>query len=409
MMQTERVRQTHGEATTDWREHLEHLLAEPLEQVRERAATAYDRAVGEPARPIVILGAGNLGRKLLAGLREEGVQPLAFSDNSASLWGREIDGLPVLSPADAARLHGESATFVLAIWRGEALESMADRVASYQRIGCRQVVHFGLLFWKYPQRFLPHFSLDLPQHVLTESEQIRAAFALLADDASRSAFVRHVHWRLHLDFDYLPHPASGAIYLREELFSLAADEVFVDCGAYDGDTLQQFVQYSDGQFAHAYCLEADPLNAERLRERAAALPAELAGRVSVLPVAVGEQSGTLRMHATGSVSSVVCADGDVEVACVTLDEALAGKKVTLLKMDIEGHEPAALRGAAACIREQRPVMAICVYHLQDHLWTLPLLMQSLATDYRFYLRAHVHDGWDLVCYAVPVERALEVC
>jgi hypothetical protein len=73
-------------------------------------------------------------------------------------------------------------------------------------------------------------------------------------------------------------------------------------------------------------------------------------------------------------------------------------------MDIEGAEPDALRGAATLIREKSPLLAISCYHQQDHLWSIPLLIQSLNPDYRFYLRPHDLEGWDLVCYAIPNQR-----
>jgi len=75
-------------------------------------------------------------------------------------------------------------------------------------------------------------------------------------------------------------------------------------------------------------------------------------------------------------------------------------------MDIEGAELDALKGARQLIAEHRPVLAICAYHLQSHLWQVPLLIQSISDSYRFFLRQQASDGWDLVCYAIPVERLL---
>jgi hypothetical protein len=73
-------------------------------------------------------------------------------------------------------------------------------------------------------------------------------------------------------------------------------------------------------------------------------------------------------------------------------------------MDIEGAEPDALAGAGGLVARHRPVLAVCVYHVQNHLWRLPLQMRALADDYRYYLRPYNEEGWDLVCYGVPAER-----
>ena len=96
----------------------------------------------------------------------------------------------------------------------------------------------------------------------------------------------------------------------------------------------------------------------------------------------------------------------MSVPCVRLDDLLADAAPTFLKMDIEGAEPDALAGAAAVVTRHRPVLAVCVYHVQDHLWSLPLQMAALHPDYRFHLRPYNEEGWDLVCYAVPPERQL---
>jgi hypothetical protein len=88
---------------------------------------------------------------------------------------------------------------------------------------------------------------------------------------------------------------------------------------------------------------------------------------------------------------------------VTLDAALDGITPSYLKFDIEGAEPEALEGARRIIAGNGPVIAVCVYHAQDHLWRLPLAIQALQPDYRFFLKPY-KQVWELVCYAVPAER-----
>jgi hypothetical protein len=83
---------------------------------------------------------------------------------------------------------------------------------------------------------------------------------------------------------------------------------------------------------------------------------------------------------------------------------LDGRAPTVIKMDIEGAEGDTIRGARRTIREHQPLLEICVYHVQDHLWTLPLLIDSIKPGYRYFLRPHKYEVWDLVCYAVPPDR-----
>jgi hypothetical protein len=76
-------------------------------------------------------------------------------------------------------------------------------------------------------------------------------------------------------------------------------------------------------------------------------------------------------------------------------------------MDIEGAEHDALVGARPAIERDAPILAVCVYHSQNDLWRLPLLMKAMVPGYRMFLRCHEGDGWQTVAYAVPPGRVRE--
>ena len=89
---------------------------------------------------------------------------------------------------------------------------------------------------------------------------------------------------------------------------------------------------------------------------------------------------------------------------MSLNSVFNDEPVTFVKMDIEGSELATLAAAKELIRKHEPILAISAYHQQCDLWNIPLLIRELNADYSFYLRPHVLEGWDLVCYAVPPYR-----
>jgi hypothetical protein len=78
-----------------------------------------------------------------------------------------------------------------------------------------------------------------------------------------------------------------------------------------------------------------------------------------------------------------------------------GEPVTFIKMDVEGAEPLALRGASRIIRSQKPRLAVCVYHHFSHLWEVPGMIHELVPEHRIYLRHHTNLEYETVCYAVP--------
>jgi hypothetical protein len=143
----------------------------------------------------------------------------------------------------------------------------------------------------------------------------------------------------------------------------------------------------------------------RLGRNLACLNESVRARIRVIAAATGASEGTVRFSATGQLGSAAGA-GETQVAVVTLDKALAGTIPTYIKMDIEGGEPEALAGARHIVQRDAPVLAICAYHVQDHLWKLPNLIHSLNPEYRLFLRPHIQLVEDLVCYAVPPKRSL---
>src|ERR1039458_2780250 len=115
---------------------LEALLAETVESARLRENSAFDEMAAPFEQSLILFGAGQFGRRTLAGLRQVGLEPLAFADNNPSLWGKAVDGLPVLSPQGAAERFGRRAAFVITIWNGHLQDRTSQRVRQLTGLGC---------------------------------------------------------------------------------------------------------------------------------------------------------------------------------------------------------------------------------------------------------------------------------
>jgi FkbM family methyltransferase len=381
---------------------LEELLSEDVDSARQRAETAFDREVAPFGDSIVLFGAGNIGRRILARLREDGIEPLAFSDNNASSWGKTIDGLPVLKPAEAAERFGREAAFMVTIYN--PWHNFVDTRKQLQELGCEKMLSVITYRWKHHTMFLPHFRDDLPYKVLPHAAEIRRAFRLWADEASRREFVAQVKWRLTGDYDDMA-PLSGRdSYFGEDFFPMRPDEVVVDCGAFDGDTLKTLIRQRGASFARYVALEPDPESFEKLNRLVNSLPDECRSKMTVHPYAVGASRRRVKFSAQGSLCSSISETGTVEVECVVLDGLLSQPTPTLVKMDIEGAEPDALQGAGSLIEGGKTAFCACVYHEQNHLWSIPLQLHLRNPDLRYYLRAYQMEGWDLICYAIPEDR-----
>ena len=393
-------------AVTRLREKLEELLGERPEAALERERTAFDRASYPCQRRIVIYGAGGLGQSVLHGLRANGVEPLAFADRNPAMHGTRVGELEVHPPEEAIRRFGSDSVFVVAVWNPAASGGLREIAAFLSATGCRRVAPFTWLFWKYPQTFLPYYLWDLPSRLHAQSSAVRQAFTLIAGARSQAEFLHHLELRLTGDFRCVRPPDGDTQYFPSRLFRPREDECFVDCGAFDGDSLRALAGWTGGRFRKAVAFEADPLNFAAL-ERTVSTEPKLKGRVRAVRAAVGRNRSMVRFAASGRGNAGISDSGDIVVDCVPLDDALLDEQPTYIKMDIEGAELDALHGGSATLCRRRPLLAVCTYHAQDHLWQVPLGVRELMPESRLVLRSYCVDGFDLVCYAIPSDRAAD--
>lgn len=375
---------------------LEELLAEHPEAAALRFASPPPR----PEDAIVLYGAGVVGRAVLVRLRQAGIEPAAFADDTPAKQGGWLDGVPILSAQQAAATFG--ARLVLVVTIVNPLLRFLDARARLSAIAPKaRVLSYAHLARVYPDALLPYSQFDRLDSVLAAAPAIRRAFDLWADEESRRQFVAHLRFRLHLDFEALPANGGEGYFPGDLVPQLPGDTVFVDGGAYDGDTIRSFLARQCGRFGRIHAFEPDPVNCGRLRAFVDGLEPETSARVHVHNAAVSAQSGSVRFNATGDMSAAVASDG-VDVPAVRIQDVVAvDREPVYLKLDVEGFEREALEGAAALVRSARPFLAVSVYHRPSDLWELPAFIGALNPGYRLSLRTEGEDGMDAICFAVP--------
>ena len=365
----------------------------------------FDTLVGRDGLPIVLFGAGNLGRRILAGLRHVGVEPVGFCDNSPDRQGTCIDGLHVFAPADGVANFGPRVAYVVSIWTPYGRLAYPTVNLQLRALGAKIVVPFAPLMWKFAEVFLPNFCLDLPFRLYRAAGDVKAGYELLQDDSSRNNFRTQLRYLLSaMDTIEVAGAEDMESYFTSGPAELGDAEFLVDCGAYDGDTIASFLSISGGNFERIVAFEPDAIAAARLTRFVSGLAPSVRRRIQVEIAAVAREKGQARFVGGGTETSRLSGEGDTTVWSTALDEALDGTHPTFVKMDIEGAEDEALTGAESTIQRARPVLAICTYHVQQHLFRIPLHIAAIDRAYRIYLRRRGPDR-DLVCFAVPPERA----
>lgn len=172
------------------------------------------------------------------------------------------------------------------------------------------------------------------------------------------------------------------MYFFTSGLDISDDEVFVDAGSFDGDSITQFLRRVGSRYGHIHAMEPDPLNFEQLRYNFDKLP-----RSTLHECGLWSQPASVRFQINGLGSYVDAGGTGPLVRLEAMDNMDIGP-VTLLKMDIEGAEISALQGAQRTILRDKPKLAIAAYHKRDDLPCLINTIRSIRDDYRFTLRHH---------------------
>jgi len=275
------------DAGADLAANLTCSLDRDVAAVKTWESTVLDQRLSAVGGKVVLFGAGSLGRQVLALLRRDGIEPLCFSDNNRESWGRSIDGLDVLPPAEAAPRYGASAAFLVAIWNER--HRFAETHRQLSQLGAHEILPAGMARWKYRETLLPFYWEELPHLVQNEAPAVRSALDVWADEFSRREYVAQVRSRLWGDYLGLSEPVGGNCYFPEDIFRTSPTECFIDCGAYDGSTIRSFLQVRQNAFDTIVGLEPDPETYRKLTRYVADLPADVSRRIAVSPLAVSDR------------------------------------------------------------------------------------------------------------------------
>ncbi|MES2552400.1 MAG: FkbM family methyltransferase [Pseudomonadota bacterium] len=228
---------------------------------------------------------------------------------------------------------------------------------------------------------------------------------LLSDEYSKQTLYSVLLFHLTCNHEWhanISRPYS-TLYFRTGLFTFSDKEKLVDCGASIGESTSALIGTTQGQFAHSWMIEPDKFNIETLQKlmrKYKNTPIEQ--KLSLLPYAVGESEAEVEfIHQGGHGGMIAPAGaslGESGKVHVNSIDNLIDDSPTFIKMDIEGAEMSALRGAENTIKSAHPKLAVSAYHRSTDLIDIVKFIQSLNSDYRIGLRHHTEDRWDTCLY-----------
>ena len=361
-----------------------------MEDLYSPATDVWSR-LSETKKPIVMYGMGDGAEKIMKVMETYGIKPDEFMASDEFVRGHYFKGYKVRKLSELEEMYED---FIVVICFGTAIPEVMERIGEISlrhEVVAPDVPVFGGGL----------FDSDFISDHEYEFMMLRT---LLADEQSKDTLDAIMKYRITGDIKVLRSCETS----KEEAYSLlkiGTNETYVDLGAYNGDTVEEFLQLTDKRFNKIYALEPDRRNFSKLRRRHYALGS---GVFQAENAAAWSEDKTLLFYSkSGRNSSLTDNISEeskgraTEVAGRSVDNLLGGKPATIIKYDVEGSEEEALKGSESTIKTFKPRLIVSLYHRTEDLIKLPLLIKELNPDYRFYLRHHPYiPAWDTNLYCI---------
>lgn len=344
-------------------------------------------------KQLLLYGAGHYCDFVLRLLKKNNIMPAYIVDKNG---GERIEknNVPIIQPSEAEKLYKATSYRILIAtpMYAEEVQIELQRFIDKEDIYAFECELYGSFI----------HDLNAYRKFLCENEEkLLKFYHELEDDLSRDTMENILKGRVSGELAYFRKCKMPDQYYAEGLFDPAMKGVFLDVGASIGDTLEALADRTNNSFEKVYCFEPSQDAYLILSEKAKVY----GQRVKLVNKGAWDKTETLEFlqDAEHGASKIVMEDNENTV-CVQVDrlDAMVDKndKVVHIKMDIEGVEKQALRGAVEIIKRDKPMLAICAYHKNDDFLEIPKLIKEMVPEYRFYLRHHNVSGTETVIYAV---------
>lgn len=339
-------------------------------------------------KKIVLYGMGDGAEKIRSVLDSIGVGVDDIMASDEFVRGHSFMGIRVKKLSEIEELYGND--FIILVSFGSQLPEVMDRIyeiAQKHELYAPNVpvVGEGLFTLEYARE---HY------------KELQAAYSLMADEQSKKVFENVIRYKLSGDISLLREcetPKSESY----DILKIGAEEVYVDLGAYNGDTLSEFLNETSMKFKKLYAMEPDHKNYQKLKRRLYMIGSAL---LEAYNCGAWDCETTMTFSLRSGRSTRVGEENPHrcrEVNMMSVDHMLQGGEATFIKYDVEGSEEKALNGTKATISKYRPKLNVAVYHRNEDMFAIPLQIASLNKKYKIYLRHHPYvPDWDTNLYCI---------
>ena len=330
-------------------------------------------------KPLVLYGMGNGADAILDRMAAENLQAAAVFASDEFVRGQNFRGFTVEHYASIKERLGDFAVVIA------FASELPEVLARFKTLADKHVV------------FAPHLPLYTGSEAVDKAwlskyaERLQAVYERLADEQSRRVFANVLNYKLSGKPQYLWECETERFDDLKQLFAFTEAESYLDLGAYDGDTVREFLSLTGGHYTKITAVEADRRNYRKLCAKTEGLAA-----LRTVEAAVWDEDTELEFSDSGGRQSTLIGAHKRMVKAVKMDNLLGEEPVTYIKMDVEGAEKQALFGLKEHILRDKPKMFIAAYHYDNDFFALPELIWQLRPDYKIYLRKHPYvPAWEM--------------
>ncbi len=302
-----------------------------------------------------IMGSSRLGRFIKNYLSEKNIGTfLGFLDN-------KLKGDTIYNPETIAN---KNAVVIIG-----SINYMYEMKQQLINLGYKNIITFAQLILKYPELQNYNQAFDgLREDYENNKEKYEQLRNILADEKSKEVLDTIIEFRETLNIDLYSKIREDINKQYFEDFMPKNTEIYVDGGAFDGDTVKRALKYINP--LKIYFFEPDETSLNKAKNSLKNL-----NNINYYPFGLSDKQKTLKFDAKGDFGSCFSNNGNVEIKCVSLDETIKEDKA-FIKLDIEGAEIDALKGAERLLKNNSP-FAVCVYHKPSDIWKIPELLLNV--------------------------------
>lgn len=232
------------------------------------------------------------------------------------------------------------------------------------------------------------------EYCLENAEDIQKVYDMLEDEESRKVFADVINFKISGKIEYLDRCTSEKSSVYKDIIKPAENETYIDLGAYNGDTVSEFIEYAE-KYEKIIALEPDNKNYKKLVRNT-----ENLSNIETHNAVAWSSDTYIPFDSRNGRQSSVKRAGTLSQAR-SVDSILNGSKAGIIKMDIEGAEYQAIKGAENTIRNHSPKLMISLYHRNEDMFKIPLLIHSINPDYKFFVRHQLYiPAWETNLYCI---------